>query len=250
VATLLGGVCPWLNQRIETMPTNKDFKRVVRARMTKTGESYTTARAHLLIKKPAPTPAPSDFGKLAGMSDATIKAKTGCTWDRWVWALDRVEAHDWEHREIAEYVHEKYKVPGWWSQSVTVGYERIKGLRAIGQRRGGAFEASKSRTFAVPIARLYRAFYDKRVRARWLPGVDLTIRVATRDKSMRITWPGKTSVELYFTSRGPKKGQVAVQHVKLPNKETATRMKQYWEERLDKLGEMLTPAARRRKSVA
>jgi hypothetical protein len=184
------------------------------------------------------------------MSDATIKAKTGCTWDRWVWALDRVEAHDWEHREIAEYVHEKYKVPGWWSQSVTVGYERIKGLRAIGQRRGGAFEASKSRTFAVPIARLYRAFYDKRVRARWLPGVDLTIRVATRDKSMRITWPGKTSVELYFTSRGPKKGQVAVQHVKLPNKETATRMKQYWEERLDKLGEMLTPAARRRKSVA
>jgi hypothetical protein len=67
---------------------------------------------------------------------------------------------------------------------------------------------------------------------------------------MRITWPGKTSVELYFTSRGPKKGQVAVQHVKLPNQETATRMKQYWEERLDKLGEMLTPAARRRKSVA
>jgi hypothetical protein len=43
---------------------------------------------------------------------------------------------------------------------------------------------------------------------------------------------------------------VAVQHVKLPNKETATRMKQYWEERLDKLGEMLTPAAKRGKSVA
>jgi hypothetical protein len=232
------------------MTINKDFKRLVRARMHKTGEAYTTARAHLLIKQPAPTPAPSDFAKLAGMSDATIKAKTGCTWDRWVWALDRVEAHDWEHREIAQYVHEKYKVPGWWSQSVTVGYERIKGLRAIGQRRGGGFEASKSRTFAVPLTRLYRAFYDKRVRARWLPGVDLTIRVATRDKSMRITWPGKTSVELYFSSRSLKKSQVAVQHVKLPDKETATRMKQYWEERLDVLGEVLTPAARRRKSVA
>jgi len=33
------------------MPTNKDFKRLVRARMRKTGESYTAARAHLLTKK-------------------------------------------------------------------------------------------------------------------------------------------------------------------------------------------------------
>jgi hypothetical protein len=55
-------------------------------------------------------------------------------------------------------VREKYKIPGWWSQTVAVGYERIKGLRAIGQRMDGSFEASKSRTFAVPLARLYGAF--------------------------------------------------------------------------------------------
>ena len=30
------------------MPTDKDFKRLVRTRMRKTGEAYTTARAHLL----------------------------------------------------------------------------------------------------------------------------------------------------------------------------------------------------------
>ena len=30
------------------MPTNKDFKRLVRSRMEKTGESYTSARAQLL----------------------------------------------------------------------------------------------------------------------------------------------------------------------------------------------------------
>ena len=29
------------------MPTDKDFKRLVRARMGRTGEAYTTARAHL-----------------------------------------------------------------------------------------------------------------------------------------------------------------------------------------------------------
>jgi hypothetical protein len=32
------------------MPTQKDFKRLVRARMAKTGEAYTAARAQLLRK--------------------------------------------------------------------------------------------------------------------------------------------------------------------------------------------------------
>ncbi len=54
------------------MPTNKEFKRLVRARMQKTGESYSTARSHLITKKQVPKPQPrtQDYAKLAGMSDA------------------------------------------------------------------------------------------------------------------------------------------------------------------------------------
>ena len=37
------------------MPTGKDLKRLVRARMKKTGESYTAARAQLLKKKKTAT---------------------------------------------------------------------------------------------------------------------------------------------------------------------------------------------------
>ena len=223
------------------MPTNKDFKRLVRGRMQKTGEAYTAARAHLLEQKPsaAVPPAAVDFAKLAGRSDAVLKAKTGCTWDRWVRALDHAQAYTWSHREIATYVHEKYKIPGWWAQTVTVGYERIKGLRAVGQRRDGSFEASKSRTFAVPLVRLYRAFHDSRTRARWLPGVDLTVRTATREKSMRITWPDRTSVAVGFASRGIAKSQVALEHGKLPDRAAQTRVKQYWAERLDALEQVL-----------
>jgi hypothetical protein len=94
-------------------------------------------------------------------------------------------------------------VPDWWAQTVTVGYERIKGLRMVGQRRDGSFEANKSKTFPVPLARLYRAFHDPRTRARWLPGVDLTVRTATRGKSMRITWPNRTSLVVGFEGKGP-----------------------------------------------
>ena len=222
------------------MPTNKDFKRLVRARMQKTGEAYTTARVQLLAKKrPAALPRP-DYAALSGMmSDAALKAKTGCTWERWVKALDRVAAHTWPHRKIAEYVNAKYKVTDWWAQTVTVGYERIKGLRAIGQRRGGGFEASKSRTFAVPLARLYRAWSDAHTRAGWLPGVDLVVRSATRAKYMRITWPDRTSVSVGFLGKGAAKSQVAVTHEKLVDREGAARMKQYWAERLEALGNAL-----------
>jgi hypothetical protein len=228
------------------MPTNKDFKRLVRRRMRKTGEAYTTARAHLLKQKPRPTdstsssPQLTDYAKLAGRSDAILKERTGCTWERWVKALDRSKAYTWPHRDIAKHVQERYKVPGWWAQTVTVGYERIKGLRVVGQRRDGTFEANKSRTFAVPLARLYQAFEDRRLRARWLPNVDLMVRTATRDKSMRITWPDRTSLEVGFMAKGSGKSQVALQHTKLPEKAAATRMKQYWAERLDDLAEVLT----------
>jgi uncharacterized protein YndB with AHSA1/START domain len=144
------------------------------------------------------------------------------------------------HRRIAEYVHKKFKVGDWWSQTVTVGYERIKGLRAIGQRRDGTFEAAKSKTFAVSLARLYRSWSDPKFRTKWLP-VDLKVRSASPQKYMRITWPDGTTVVLGFTKKGAEKSQVAVQHTKLSDRAAVMKMKAFWQERLGALGEVLLP---------
>jgi hypothetical protein len=229
------------------MPTHKDFKRLVRARMEKTGESYTAARAQLLRKSPEPSrttspvpPAsPVDYDKLAGMTSKAVKAKTGCGWERWVFALDHVKAYEWPHRAIAEYVHEKYKVPEWWTQTVTVGYERIKGLRDRGQRRGGSYEATKSKTFPVAMSRLYRAFANGKTRARWLNGAELAVRTATPNRSMRITWGDGTSVVLWFTKKDRSRSQVAVQCTGLASKTAADAKKKYWEERLAVLDQIM-----------
>lgn len=240
------------------MPSNKDFKRLVRARMGKTGESYTTARAALLKQRAegaeraeragraeiqtarSALPAgPARFASLAGISDEAIKAKTGCTWERWVGALDGVKAHRWPHREIARYVHEKYKTPSWWTQTVTVGYERIRGLRERGQLRSGTYRTSKSRTMAVSLTRLYRAFSQPRLRSQWLPGVTLAVRKATPNRYLRITWEDGSSVEVGFISKQRSKAQVAVQHSKLPSREATDRMKQFWTERLHALAGFL-----------
>lgn len=234
------------------MTQHKDLKRLTRARMAKTGESYTTARARLLAKKavtqeqpvaPAATP-PASHAALAGMSDAAIRAKTGCDWRRWVEALDHQGAADWSHRAIAQHVQEKFGISHWWAQTVTVGYERIKGLRAIGQRRSGAFEANKSRTFGVPIAELFRAWADGRRRKRWLPEAGLTVRKATEGRSLRISWPDGTSVELWFTPKGEAKSAVQVQHRKLGSREDALRRKAYWAERLEALEAHLAATAK------
>jgi hypothetical protein len=231
------------------MPRNKDLKRLVRARMRKTGEAYTAARTHI-IKEPKATTAskaapatvtkPIDYAALAGTSDIALKAKTGCTWDRWVHALDHHGAEQMSHRDIATLVSTKYKIDGWWSQTVTVGYERIKGLRARGQRRDGTFEASKSRTFNVSVTRLFDAWADESVRQRWLNGANVRVRTATAPKSMRLDWIDGGIIAVGFTTKGKSKSSVALEMTKLPNRETAERLKQFWSARLDALGEVLS----------
>ena len=243
------------------MTTQKDFKRLVRGRMQKTGESYTTARATLLqtsakrkaqsaegngsaaVAAPTPKTAVADYAKIAGMSDAKVKEKTGCTWERWVWALDQVNAQNWPHREIAEYLKEKYKVPDWWTQMVTVGYERIRGLRAKGQRRSGSWEASKSRTMAAPVGKLFRSFKQPKLRSAWLNGASAVVRTSVPNKSLRMTWEDGSSVEVYLVSKGRSKAVVTVQHTKLASRDAANRMKSIWAEHLDALAEKVEKKA-------
>src|SRR5206468_8066830 len=145
------------------------------------------ARAHILSRKTSDRPAPPrDLGALAGMRDDAIAAKTGRTWQQWVRALDADGAGTMPHRDIAAMVHEKHHVGDWWAQTVTVGYERIKGLRERGQRRNGTYEVSKSRTFNVPVNALFDAWADEATRRRWLGGVEAVVRTATSPKSMRL----------------------------------------------------------------
>ena len=207
------------------MPKQKYLKRIVRSCMEKTVESCTAARLQLVRKKEA------DYAELAGMRDAPLQQRTGRTWAQWVKVLDDAGASSKPHREIAQYVS-SLGTPDWWSQTVTVGYERIRGLREKGQRRGGGYEASKSRTFAVPLEKLFRAFRKS------LPA-NVKVKSTTPNKRMRLSWDDGTTVEVMFMRKADKKSSVAVTHQKLPDKAAAQKMKSLWGERLDALSEAL-----------
>ena len=116
---------------------------------------------------PAPRP---DYAALAGTATRCSRPRPGARGSGG-WACSTTTAPTrWRIATSRRWSSKKYKVEGWWSQAVTVGYERIKGLRARGQRRDGSYEANKSRTYNVPVGTLFDAWADARVRGRWLDG--------------------------------------------------------------------------------
>jgi hypothetical protein len=205
------------------MTTQQSFKRRVRARMEKTGESYTAARAQLL---PEPAYEPR-------FSDEVVRERTGKSWREWFALLDAWGAKQREHAEIAAWLNAEHGVPGWWAQGVTVEYEKARGLRPVGGDRDGTLNAGASKTVAVPAERLFEAFADLELREQWLPGAPLRERTAQPGRSVRYDWgDGTTRVIVGLTAKDAGKSTVAISHERIPDSETAERMKAYWRERL------------------
>lgn len=220
------------------MTTHKTFKRRVRARATRTGESYTAARAQLLRASEA-TPAPADAVSLTGVTDDAMLLRTGRTIGAWLEILDAWGARERKHPEIASWLVREHGVAGWWSQTITVGYERARGMRARHEQADG-FAVGASRTIAAPVGRVTDAFTDASLRSEWLPDAPMRVRTATRGRSARFDWDEPPSrLVLSLVDKGGAKSQVSVSHERLPDAATGERMKAMWRDRLSALKELL-----------
>ena len=176
---------------------------------------------------------------IAGISSSAVKAKTGKTWKDWLSILETAGAKKMTHPEIADYLYTKLKVPGWWAQMITVGYEQARGLRQKHQRPEG-YEVSVSKTMAVSVALAFKAWKEARIRNKWLPNAPLAITKATLKKSIRFAWEnGKTRGDVNFYSKGQEKSQVVVQHSKLPDAKVAKKMKEFWGRALERMKGMM-----------
>jgi uncharacterized protein YndB with AHSA1/START domain len=219
------------------MTEHRSFKRLVRARMAKTGESYTTARAMLLRAEPvngadAPT---------LKTSDEKIRQRTGRGWEEWFALLDEWGAGERSHRDTARWVAEKLDIHplAWNAQAITASYELTRGLREVGEKNDG-FAITASRTMAAGVERLYEAVVSEAARKAWLPEGRLSQRTATRPKSARFDWDGgPTRVSVTFLAKGEGKSTVALEHRRLADAREAERMKAYWRQRLDALKTLL-----------
>lgn len=212
------------------MTEQKSFKRLVRARMAKTGESYTAARAMLLR---GDEPEEAVEVRLA-TSDEKIRQRTGRGWEEWFEMLDEWGATERSHRETARWLAEQQSLHplAWNVQAIASSYERARGLREPGEKDDG-YAITASRTVGVPVERLYEAVVDETLRARWLPDGQLSERTATKPKSARFDWDeDQTRVNVTFLAKGENKSTIALEHRRMASADEAERMKNYWRARM------------------
>lgn len=215
------------------MTRQRSFKRLVRARMAKTGESYTTARTMILA---ASQPSDAEAPALVA-SDDTIRARTGRGWEEWFGLLDSWSATELSHRQISRKVAAELGTDplAWNAQAITASYERARGRREVGQRADG-FAATASKTVAVPVDDLYDAFVQPEHRAEWLTVDRLRPRSGTRPKTARYDWGDDgTRVHVSFSTKSETKSVVSVEHLRLADAESAEEMKQLWRVSLARL---------------
>ena len=120
-------------------------------------------------------------------SPEAVERATGKLPEEWYSILDSAGAQRLTHKEIATMLGAEHDVSGWWSQHLTVEYERARGMRAMYETTRG-FQVSASKTMAAPVSRVYEAFANGELRERWLPGAPLTVRKDTPLKSTRAVW--------------------------------------------------------------
>jgi hypothetical protein len=216
------------------MTAQKSFKRLVRSRMERTGESYTAARAQLL--------AGAEQQRISlSTDDATIRERTGRGWEEWFDLLDEAGGADMSHRELARWLGEREgeHTLAWNVQAVVGSYERARKGRQVGEHEDG-FTVTASKTVAVPVETLYAAFVDPAERRRWLPDGDLHERTTIAPRSARFDWgDGATRVHVTMAAKGEGKSTAALSHERLPDGGEAERMKAYWRERVATLKEVL-----------
>ncbi|MBV6479437.1 MAG: hypothetical protein HGGPFJEG_02210 [Ignavibacteria bacterium] len=128
------------------------------------------------------------------------------------------------HKEIAQWIYDNYPVGGWWSQMLTVEYEKEKDLRKLYQKPKG-FEISVSKTFGIPLKNLYNYFVNIKLRKNWLVE-DIEVTTKSIDKSFRAKWNhGFTRISVNFYSVGNKKSRAVVRHLKLKDSAQAVSKK-------------------------
>ncbi|MGY4857856.1 DUF4287 domain-containing protein [Cryobacterium sp. AP23] len=170
-------------------------------------------------------------------SDAKILENTGHGWDEWADLIAAGPGRDAGHTAIAAWVHAEHGLTGWWAQGVTVGYERIAGLRLPGQMPDGTFSVSRTRVLALPAEPLRAALLDELCRADVFPGIDTVLRSKPAAKALRFaaSVAGAPLGSLLVSTDPVPDGRlrVGVTHDKLPGFDEGERWKAFWGAWLD-----------------
>jgi hypothetical protein len=178
------------------------------------------------------------------IGDEAVKKATGKTWAQWFAILDTAGARAMSHRDIARMLHEKYfskhgrgidvaTSGGWWSQMVTVEYERERGIRKVNQNETG-FLVAVHKTVEMPISKLQKEW--QRIVASSMVNSKKLERVPSKTKRRMLRYKAaQGGLVVSFDERGNGKSRIMVEAIKLPNKAAVERERVVWRRILDRI---------------
>jgi len=208
------------------MTRQESFKRRIRERMAATGERYGAARRVLIDRAGRrDAPGPGVWASDPGHSEEAVRAATGRGWDEWCGLIDANPGAGAGHTAIAADLRDRHGLGPWWAQAVTVGYERIRGLRRKHQMADGTFTAARTRTVAVDAAALRELLAGHP--QDLFPGVPVERRSRDGARRIRLRMEAGT-VEITLDPAGEGRTRVSVAHTGLPAEASADGWREWW----------------------
>ena len=184
---------------------------------------------------------------LNGVSAERVEQATGRDWDAWIVAIDAIGGENLSHKEIAARLAHEHGLSGWWAQMVTVGYERAKGRRVLGQTADAGFQVGVRRTYPAPREAVWAALAGRPGLAVWLgdplarlePGERYSASDGTTGEIRvvkpgdRIRWTlsrptGTSTAQIALAEPAAGKTAVTFHHEKLADAAERQAMRDHW----------------------
>ena len=195
------------------------------------------------------------------VSSESVRKGTGRGWKEWLAVLDAAGAPDWDHKQIVAHLEREHpEVSAWWRQSITVGYERARSKRVVGQTADVGFQVGVQRSVTATVTQVWELITSRP--ELWLgegvsvsfgkgeryevppgggaPGVSGEVRVVKPGDRLRMTWqpegwPAPATLQIPLTESGSGTTAIHAHLEKLPDADAREVIRTRWREALERI---------------
>jgi uncharacterized protein YndB with AHSA1/START domain len=196
---------------------------------------------------------------MSKISDTAVIKATGKGLEEWFALFDRAGAKGWDHKQRARWLYDNHLPKEWWCQTVTVEYERERGLRVMGETVATGFEIGVRKSLPISPESAWSLITSAEGVAAWLgEGVDLNfvpgesyrttegatgeIRTVLEGTRLRLSWQpkdwAKPSIVQIYLEPNKTGTSVGFHQEKLANAEVREGMRARWQKALSNLEEL------------
>ncbi len=196
--------------------------------------------------------------KYMGVGDEAVQAATGRGWEQWFELLDDAGALQWSHKQMVAFLVQQGLDKPWWQQMVSSTYERVRGLKQVGETADAGFQVGVQRSLPIGAEALWELLLSPQGLGIWLGARELPcergqryqaedgtvgqVRTFKPVQRLRLTWQPpylERHTTLQLTLSCPRNTRTRTtlrfHHERLLDREQRELMRTRWRAVLDKL---------------